>query len=282
MSSSQIPHIALNNGSAIPQIGLGVFGPDNEGAAAAVETALQSGYRLLDTAEQYENEIGVGEGIRRSGIPRDEVYLTTKFGHAAHGYHEATSAIERSLSRLGVDYIDLYLLHWPLTRLDKYVDTWKAMEGFLEDGRVKSIGVANFQEHHLERLLSETSVVPVVNQIELHPAHQRMKLREFNARHSIATMAWSPLGGNPFGYGNVLDNPIIESIASKYGKTPAQVIIRWHLDLGNIVIPKTVTPSRMLENVEVFDFSLSDDDVAALAGMEEGIPNPYDPDLMDA
>jgi 2,5-diketo-D-gluconate reductase A len=279
MSSSQIPHIVLNDGSLIPQIGLGVFGPDDLGAAAAVEIALQSGYRLIDTAEQYENELGVGEGIRRSGIPRGEVYLTTKFGHAAHGYQEATAAIERSLTRLGVDYIDLYLLHWPLTKLDKYVETWKAMEEFIEDGRVRSIGVANFREHHLERLMGETSVVPAVNQIELHPAHLQLQLREFNARHSITTMAWSPLGGNPFGHGNVLDNPIIESIALKYGKTPAQVIIRWHLDRNNVVIPKTVTSSRMKENIEVFDFSLSNDDAAALAGMEEGGPNPYDPDL---
>lgn len=279
--SQHVPNVALNDGSTIPQIGLGVYGPDDAAAAIAVSSALEVGYRLLDTAEYYGNETGVGEGVRRSGIPREEVYLTTKLGNESHGYDATMTAFEQSLDRLGSDYIDLYLIHWPMTKRDKYIDSWRAFESLLSDGRVRSIGVSNFQTHHLERLLSETSVVPVVNQIEVHPGHQRVAMREFNAKHSIATMAWSPLAGNPGGYGNFVDNSVVEEIGARYGKSGAQVIIRWHLQLGNIMIPKTTTPSRMVENLDVFDFRLSADELSMIGFMENGIPNPYDPDLVD-
>ena len=277
--SKDVPKILLNDDSAIPQIGLGVYGTDDAAAAIAVSSAVRVGYRLFDTAAYYGNETGVGEGVRRSGIPREEIYLTTKLGNESHGYDATMAAFEESLSRLGSDYLDLYLIHWPMTKRDRYVDSWRAFESLLSDGRVRSIGVSNFQTHHLERLMHETRVVPVVNQIEVHPGHQRMAMREFNAKHSIATMAWSPLAGNPGGHSSFVGNSVIEEIGARYGKSGAQVILRWHLQLGNIMIPKTTSPSRMVENLDVFDFTLSADELSTIGFMQNGIPNPYDPDL---
>lgn len=277
MAVSHVPTVRQNDGNSIPRIGLGIYGPDDETAANAVQTALGLGYRLLDTAEQYENEVGVGEGIRRSGVPRSEIYVTTKLGNGCHGYDATLRGFEGSLSRLGLEYLDLYLIHWPMTKLGLYPESWKAFERLRADGLVRSIGVANFTEAHLDRLLSESDTVPVVNQIEVHPGVQRRELRAYNAAHGIITEAWSPLA-----YGNLLDNPVLAEVARKHEKTIAQVLLRWHLDLGNVVIPKTVTPSRMAENLDVFGFSLDGEDVAAIESLENGIRNPYDPDLMDA
>jgi 2,5-diketo-D-gluconate reductase A len=281
MPIQSIPDIALNDGSTIPQVGLGIFGPDDASAADTVATALKLGYRSLDTAEQYQNEAGVGEGIRRSGVPRDEIYVTTKLGNESHGYDAALRGFEGSLKRLGLDYIDLFLVHWPMTRIDKYVESWRALERLQDEGLAKSIGVANFQTHHLERLLAETHVVPAVNQIELHPGLHQAELKAFNTSHSIATMAWSPLAGNPFANRKLTDSPLLRRIGAKYGKSVAQVIIRWHIEQGNVVIPKTVSPDRMIENTQVFDFQLEETDLAEIASLETGIRNPYDPDRID-
>jgi len=276
-----VPNIALHDGATIPQIGLGVYGPDDAAAAVAVSSALEVGFRLLDTAQYYGNEAGVGEGMIRSGIPREEVYLTTKLGNESHGYDATMIAFENSLDQLRTDYVDLYLIHWPMTAINKYVESWRACESLLSDGRVRSIGVSNFQEHHLNRLFSETNVVPVVNQIEVHPGHQRRVMREFNAHHSIATMAWSPLAGNPGGHGTFANNAVVESIAERYGKSGAQVIIRWHLQMGNILIPKTTKRARMVENLDVFDFVLTANDLSLISSLENGIANPYDPDVSE-
>ncbi|GAB2715020.1 aldo/keto reductase [Arthrobacter bambusae] len=281
MSIQPIPDFALNDGSTIPQIGLGIFGPNDASAADTVATALKLGYRSLDTAEQYQNETGVGEGIRRSGVPRGEIYVTTKLGNESHGYDAARRGFEGSLKRLGLDYVDLFLIHWPMTKIGKYVESWRALERLQEEGLAKSIGVANFQIHHLDRLMAESNVVPAVNQIELHPGLHQAELKAFNTSHSIATMAWSPLAGNPFANRKLTDSPVLRKIGAKYGKTAAQVIIRWHLDQGNVVIPKTVSPDRMIENTQVFDFQLEETDLAEIAALEVGIRNPYDPDLMD-
>jgi 2,5-diketo-D-gluconate reductase A len=280
-SALTVPAVALNNGIEMPQLGLGLFGPDDEGAAETVATALALGYRLLDTAEQYQNERGVGDGIRRSDVPREDIFVITKLGNDKHGYDATLRAFDDQLARLGLDYLDQYLIHWPMTKLDLYVESWRALERLLQEGRVRSIGVANFQRHHLERLLAGSDIVPAVNQIELHPARQQPEMRDLHASHGIATIAWSPLGGNPFGHGNVLDNPIVAEVGAKYGKSGPQAILRWHLQLGNVPIPKTVTPARMIENLDLFDFELTDEDMAAIAVMETGVPNPYDPDLMD-
>jgi 2,5-diketo-D-gluconate reductase A len=277
MAATPVPTVRQNDDNSVPQIGLGIYGPDDDTAASVVETALGLGYRLLDTAEQYENEVGVGEGIRRSGVPRSEIYVTTKLGNGSHGYEATLRGFEGSLARLGLEYIDLYLIHWPMTKLGLYPESWKAFEQLRADGLVRSIGVANFTESHLDRLLNETGTVPVVNQIELHPGLQRRELRAYNAAHGILTEAWSPLA-----YGNLLDNSVLAQVADKHEKTIAQVLLRWHLDLGNVVIPKTVTPSRMAENLDVFGFSLDGEDVAAIESLENGIRNAYDPDLMDA
>ncbi|MGO4474422.1 aldo/keto reductase [Arthrobacter sp. M-10] len=281
MSIQPIPDFALNDGSTIPQIGLGIFGPNDASAADTVATALKLGYRSLDTAEQYQNETGVGEGIRRSGVPRGEIYVATKLGNESHGYDAARRGFEGSLKRLGLDYVDLFLIHWPMTKIGKYVESWRALERLQEEGLAKSIGVANFQTHHLDRLMAESNVVPAVNQIELHPGLHQAELKAFNTSHSIATMAWSPLAGNPFANRKLTDSPVLRKIGAKYGKTAAQVIIRWHLDQGNVVIPKTVSPDRMIENTQVFDFQLEETDLAEIAALEVGIRNPYDPDLMD-
>ncbi len=282
MSSEQIPIVRLNNGTGIPQIGLGLFGPDDKQAASVVVEALQCGYRLLDTAEQYNNERGVGEGIRNSNVAREEILVMTKLGNHQHGYDATLRGFEESLERLGLDYIDFYLIHWPMTKLGLYVESWRALESLASDGRARTIGVANFKKPHLERLLAETDTVPAVNQIELHPGYQEAELRDYNEAHSIATMAWSPLGGNPFGTVRVLDSEVINGLAERHGKTNAQVVIRWHIQKGNVIIPKTTRRERMRENLEVFDFALSDGDMAAIDSLETGIPNPYDPDLMEA
>lgn len=272
--SNQIPNFMQNDGLSIPQLGLGIYGPDDAVTADAVSTAIEVGYRLIDTAALYQNEVGVGEGIRRSSIDRSELYVTTKLADESHGYDSALAAFDVSLDKLGLDYIDLYLIHWPLPDVDKYVDTWKAFEKLLADGRTRSIGVSNFQPAHLDRLKAETNIVPVLNQIELHPGFQNDSVRKDDAERGILTEAWSPLGR-----GRVFTSEVLGKIAQKYGKSVAQVVLRWHVELGNVVIPKSVTRARLIENLNIYDFALDAEDLAAIASLENGERTGDDPDL---
>jgi 2,5-diketo-D-gluconate reductase A len=267
------PTVTLNTGTAMPQLGFGVFQVPNEETAAAVTAAFAAGYRAIDTAAMYGNEEGVAKAIAESGIAREDLFITTKLNNNGHGYDDALRAFEVSRTRLGLDYVDLYLIHWPLPAKDRYVDTWRAFEKLQSDGLARAIGVSNFQPAHLQRLFDETDVVPAVNQIELHPYLTQDALRAFDAEHGIATEAWSPIAKG----GDLLSDPAITSLAEKYGKTPAQVVIRWHLQLGNVVIPKSVTPARIKENIDVFDFELAEDDVASITELnrdERTGPNP--------
>jgi 2,5-diketo-D-gluconate reductase A len=267
------PTVTLNSGAAMPQLGFGVFQVPNEQATDAVTEAFAAGYRSIDTAAMYRNEEGVGQAIAASGIPRDELFITTKLNNNAHGRDAALTAFEESRAKLGLEYVDLYLTHWPLPAKDRYVETWRALETLQKDGVVRSIGVSNFQPAHLQRLFDETDVVPALNQVELHPYLTQPVLRAFDAEHGIATEAWSPIAKG----GDLLRDRVVTTIAEKYGKTPAQVVIRWHLELGNVVIPKSVTPSRIRENFDVFDFELDEDDVDALSALnrdERTGPNP--------
>jgi 2,5-diketo-D-gluconate reductase A len=267
------PHITFHDGNSIPQVGLGVWQTPNETADAAVKAALDSGYRHIDTAAIYDNEEGVGAGIRASGVDRKDIFLTTKLWNDEQGYDSTLKAFDASLKRLGTDYVDLYLIHWPSPHRRRYNETWKAFLRLKEEGRARSIGVSNFAEEHLETIIGETGVTPVLNQIELHPDFQQRALRATHDRLGIRTQSWSPLG-----QGQLLANPTIGNIAKKLGKTPAQVIIRWHLENGLIVIPKSVTPSRIAENFQVFDFKLDEADLKTLDGLDSADarigPNP--------
>jgi 2,5-diketo-D-gluconate reductase A len=257
--------ILFHDGNSIPQVGLGVWRTPNDTAVTAVQAALSAGYRHVDTAAVYENEDGVGEGIRASGIARSEIFLTTKLWNADQGYDSTLKAFDASLKRLGTDYVDLYLIHWPAPKRDQYVDTWKAFIQLQKEGRARSIGVSNFQPEHLQRLIDETGVTPVINQIELHPDFPQKENRAYHEKHRIVTESWSPLG-----QGTLLENPVVAKVAAKHGRTPAQVIIRWHIDNGLVVIPKSVTPSRIEENFKVFDFRLDAEDMATFADLEKG------------
>ncbi|WP_406312490.1 aldo/keto reductase [Streptosporangium sp. NBC_01639] len=268
--------ITLNNGVPMPQLGFGVFQVPEEETAQAVTTALEAGYRSVDTAAAYGNERAVGQALAASGLPREELFVTTKLWNSDQGYDSTLAAFDTSLAKLGLDQLDLYLIHWPTPARDLYVETWKAMEKLLVDGRVRAIGVSNFQPAHLTRLLDEGGVVPAVNQIELHPGLQQAELRDFHARHGIVTEAWSPLA-----QGASLKDPLITGIADRYGKSPAQVVLRWHVQLGNVVIPKSVTPARIKENIDVFDFALTEDDMAAIARLDEGHRTGPDPDTFN-
>jgi 2,5-diketo-D-gluconate reductase A len=271
---SQVPNIRLNNGVQIPQFGYGVFQIEPDRTAEAVRTAFEAGYRHIDTAQGYGNEEGVGQAVRESGLPREEVFITTKLANGRHGYDEAIAALDESLQRLGLDYVDLYLIHWPRPHADRYVETWRAFEKILSDGRARSIGVSNFQVPHLERLAAETGTVPAVNQIELHPLLPQQELRDYHREHGIATEAWSPIGQG----GDLLRDERLVSLGEKYGKSPAQIVLRWHIQLGNIVFPKSATPARIRENIEVFDFELGDDDMATIAELDSGTRLGPDPD----
>ncbi|MFC5287910.1 aldo/keto reductase [Actinokineospora guangxiensis] len=267
-----VPNVTLNDGSTIPQLGFGTWQIPDAEVGAAVGTALEAGYRAIDTAAAYQNEVGTGRAIAESGIPRADVHVTTKLWNSDQGYDTTLRAFDASLDRLGMDYVDLYLIHWPTPKRALYVDTWRAFEKLRADGRARSIGVSNFHQSHLEHLLAETDVVPAVNQIELHPNLPQSDLRAFNATHDIATQAWSPLAS-----GGLLTNPAVAEIATRLERTPAQVILRWHLQLGAIVIPKSVTPDRIRSNFAVTDFTLSDDDITQLSTLENGKrtgPNP--------
>ncbi|MGI5193627.1 aldo/keto reductase [Streptomyces sp. CA-288835] len=249
----------------MPQLGFGVWQVPDDEAEQAVTTALEAGYRSVDTAAVYGNEEGTGRALSSSGIAREDLFITTKLWNSDQGYDSTLRAFDTSLAKLGLDYVDLYLIHWPMPAKDTYVDTYKAFEKLLADGRVKSIGVSNFFPEHLDRLIEATSVIPAVNQIELHPHLQQLASREYHAEQGIATEAWSPLGQGK----GLLEVPAIVAIAQKHGRTPAQIVLRWHIQLGNVVIPKSVTPSRIKENIEVFDFSLDDEDIAAISALNE-------------
>jgi 2,5-diketo-D-gluconate reductase A len=274
---SNVPLLSLNNGVTMPQLGFGVWQVPDDEVADVVGTALRAGYRSVDTASFYGNEAGTGRALAASGIPREELFLTTKLWNSDHGHDNALRAFDESLARLGLDYVDLYLIHWPLPDRDRYLDTWRALEKIYADGRARAIGVSNFQPAHLRRLISGTTVVPAVNQIELHPEFQQAVLRSEHTEHGIATEAWSPLGRG----GGLLTDPVIGSVAVKHGVTAAQVVLRWHLQLGNVVIPKSATASRIAENIDVFGFSLDGDDMVALTGLDKGRRLGPDPDAFD-
>jgi 2,5-diketo-D-gluconate reductase A len=270
-----IPNITLNNGQAIPQLGFGVFQVAPKDTAAAVSRALEAGYRHIDTAEMYGNEAEVGEAIAASGLDRGEVFVTSKLQNDAHEPDAAREAFDGTLKALGVDYVDLFLIHWPLpTRYDgDFVSTWKTLEEFYREGRARSIGVSNFQPQHLRRLHGQTDIIPAVNQIEAHPYLTQDDVRAFCAQHQIAVEAWSPLAK-----GTVLDDPVIGRIAERTGKTPAQVVLRWHIQRGDIVFPKSVTPERIRENIDIFDFELSGADVNDITLLNRNERTGPDPD----
>ncbi|MGW1886853.1 aldo/keto reductase [Streptomyces sp. NPDC001970] len=277
---SKVPSITLNNGVVMPQLGFGVWQVPDDEAAKAVGTALEAGYRSIDTAAAYDNEKGTGRGLAASGIPREELFVTTKLWNSASETWTRDAvfrAFDASLSKLNLDHVDLYLIHWPRPMRDDYITIWKAFSELNESGRAKAVGVSNFTSAHLSRVIDEVGVVPAANQIELHPQLAQAESRAFHAEHGIATEAWSPLGQGK----GLLEVPTVVAIAQKYGRTPAQIVLRWHLQLGNVVIPKSVTPSRIAENIDVFGFELDDEDMTALAALDEGRRLGPDPDTFD-
>jgi 2,5-diketo-D-gluconate reductase A len=260
-----VPLVTLNDGHRIPALGFGVFKIPPAETAEAVGVALRAGYRHIDTAAMYGNERQTGRAVAESGIPRDEVYLVTKLWNADQGYDSTLAAFDASMERLGVEYLDLYLVHWPLPQLGKFVDTFTAFAYLREQGRIRSIGVSNFEPEHVQVLIDATGIVPAVNQVELHPRLPQTALRDMHARLGIATEAWGPLG-----QGSLLTHPTITAVADGCGRTPAQVLIRWHLQLGNIVIPKSVNPTRIVSNFDVFDFELGADEMASISALDDG------------
>ncbi|MFE6527557.1 aldo/keto reductase [Streptomyces rochei] len=275
-TNSSIPTVTLNNGVEIPQLGFGVFQVPDEETTAAVTSALEAGYRSIDTAAIYGNETGVGRALATSGIAREDLFITTKLWNADQGYDATLRAFDDSLAKLGLDYVDMYLIHWPTPARDLYKDTWRAIEKLVADGRVRTAGVSNFQPDHLKRLIDGAELVPAVNQVELHPGLQQSELRAVHAELGIATEAWSPLA-----QGAVLKDEAITSVAGRHGKSPAQVVLRWHLQLGNIVIPKSVTPERIRQNLDVFDFTLTDDEMTAIAGLDRDLRTGPHPDQLN-
>ena len=264
---SDVPMMELRDGALIPQLGFGVFQIPPDETADAVETALQIGYRHIDTAEMYQNERGVGQGIRAAGLDRSAVYITSKLNNGFHRPDDARRAFDDTLTALDTDYVDLFLIHWPLPTLydGDYVSTWQTLEQFKNEGRARSIGVSNFQVPHLQRLAQQTETTPAVNQVEVHPYFTNDTVRAYGAEHSIATEAWSPIA-----QGNVLGDPVVQRIAKAAGKTPAQVVLRWHIQRGDTVFPKSVTPQRVRENFALFDFELTDTDIDALTALDKG------------
>ena len=274
-SAPEIPDLVLNDGNRIPQFGFGVFQIPPADTASAVRTALEAGYRHIDTAEMYQNEKGVGQGVRDAGVDRGEVFITSKLNNGFHRPDDARRAFDSTIEALGFDYVDLFLIHWPLPTLydGDFVSTWQTLEEFKSEGRARSIGVSNFQVHHLERLARDTETVPAVNQIEVHPYFTNDAVRAYGIEHTILTEAWSPIA-----QGDVLDDPVVGQIAQKVAKTPAQVVLRWHIERGDIVFPKSSTPQRIRENIDIFDFELSDDQIDELTGLDRGEAGRRGPD----
>src|SRR3712207_139140 len=262
---SAVPTVGLNDGVAIPQLGLGTARLPDEETRRIVREALEVGYRFVDTAASYENERGVGQGIADSGLPREEVFVSTKLRGRDQGYETAQAALRASLDRLGTEYVDLYLIHWPLPRLDRYVESWRAMEELLAEGTTRAIGVSNFLPEHLDRLASAGSTVPAVNQIECHPRDPQLGQRADDARRGIVTQSWSPLAN-----GELLRRPVLAEVADRHGRTPAQVVLRWHVQQGLVTFPKASSRDRLVENLDVFDFALTDEDLAGIGTLADG------------
>lgn len=273
----QVPDVKLNNGVTMPQLGFGVFLVPPDEVVEPVRAAIDAGYRLIDTAKLYENEEGVGRALADSGVPRDELFVTTKVWNSDHGFDATLRAFDDSAKRLGLDVLDLYLIHWPMPKRDRYVETWRALERLYADGRVRAVGVSNFTEPHLRRLLAETDIVPAVNQVELHPGFAQDSLRAFHDQHGIVTESWSPLGR---GHG-LLDQPSVTAIADAHSVTPAQVVLRWHLQLGLVVIPKSTHADRIRANIDVFGFELSVQEMAALSAIDQPGRIGPDPDTFN-
>jgi 2,5-diketo-D-gluconate reductase A len=279
VKATDVPMIKLNNGVEMPQVGLGVWkAADGDEVKHAVSTALADGYRLIDTARIYGNEAGVGEAVRTSGLPRQDIFVTTKLWNDDHGYEATLKAFDASLRRLGLDYVDLYLIHWPVPSKGKFLDSWKALEKLYRDKRVRAIGVSNFKPQHLEEILANNGIVPAINQIELHPHMQQLETRAFCVRHGIQVESYSPLKRA----GDVFSEPAIQEIADHYGKTPAQIVLRWHVQEDLVVIPKSVTPERIQENIDIFDFALNDDEMTRIRGLNRDQRIGSDPDIMGA
>jgi 2,5-diketo-D-gluconate reductase A len=266
VSTPAAPTVKLVNGASIPRLGLGTWPMSGEEAEAAVAQAAEAGYRLFDTAYAYGNEEGVGRGLRASGVPREELFVTTKLNGEWHGYQAAQEAFQASAGRLGLDYVDMYLIHWPLPQQDSYVEAWKGLAKLLEDGRVRAIGLSNFKPAHIDRVLADTGVVPDVNQIELNPTVTRDATRAYDAAHGIVTQSWSPIGRG----GDLLGETVITRLADRYGKTPAQIVLRWHMELDLITVPKSASPGRMRENIDIFDFALTPEEVDEISGLDQG------------
>ena len=268
-----IPDVVLNNGVLMPQLGFGVFLVPDDTVTDAVVSALERGYRSIDTASAYANEAGVGRALRAAGLPRDQLFITTKLWNEDHGYDQTLRAFEASLQRLGLDYLDLYLIHWPVPARGLYADSWRALNELLEEGSVRAIGVSNFEPDHIAEVIEATGTTPAVNQIELHPYFSQRRLRETAASLNIVTEAWSPLAPQT----DLLSDPLIADLARRHDRTPAQIVLRWHIQLGNVVIPKSVTPARIAENIDIFGFSLDDADMAAIARLDRGTRTGPDP-----
>lgn len=276
----EIPYVTLNNSVRMPSLGLGVFTLPENDTKTAVTAALDCGYRLIDTAAMYQNEAAVGEAVRDSGIPREEIFVTSKLWNSDHGYDETLAAFDASMERLGLGYLDLYLIHWPLVTDSRIEETWRAFEKLYADGRVKAIGVSNFFVHHLEQLQATATIQPAVLQIELHPTFTQNELRNYARRHNIQVESWFPLGGRTAGQ-RLLDLPKIASIAAKYHKTPAQIILRWHTQMGLVPLPGSSNPEHIKENADIFDITLTDEEVATIADMDTGIRLGADPATLD-
>jgi len=270
------PLVSLNNGVLIPQIGLGTSPLTDDEVVPAIVAAVDAGYRSIDTAEKYGNEAGVGAGIRASGLPRDELFITTKLDGKFQGSDLAVRGLDESLARLDLEYVDLLLIHWPLPQRDLYVSTWRTFEGLLRAGKTRAIGVSNFKPAHLDRLRAETDVVPAVNQIQLNPAVTRQATCEYDSRHGIVTECWSPLGAGD----DLLKSSVIADIAARHDKTAGQVVLRWHVELGLVAIPRSANPQRIAQNIDVFDFSLSAEEVAAISALDRGEAAAADSDLV--
>jgi diketogulonate reductase-like aldo/keto reductase len=275
--TSTVPTLTFNNGVEIPQIGYGVFQVDPAETERNVSLALETGYRHIDTAAVYQNEEGVGKALSNAGLPRDQVFVTTKLWNADQGFDSTLRAFDTSMAKLGLDVLDLYLVHWPTPARDLYLDTWRAFERLYSEGRVRAVGVSNFQPNHLRRLFDESDVRPVLNQVELHPYLAQDDLRAFHDEHQVVTEAWSPIGQGR----GLLSDPAIGAVAEEHGRTPAQVVLRWHVQRGTVVIPKSVTPERIASNLEVFDFELSREDMATLGGLDRGERLGPDPDAFE-